>query len=55
MDDNHFNTKGAVLIVQILSVHGEIMKETLLGTMSAANKHVPAKSTGAMLRVKHLI
>lgn len=28
-------------------VRGEIMKGTLLGTMSAANKRVPAKSTGA--------
>lgn len=49
MNDNYFiYTKGAIPILQIFSVHGEIMKETLLSTMSMANKHVPAKSAGAI-------
>lgn len=41
MDDNYFNTKGAILILQISSVQREIMMETPFGTISAANKHVP--------------
>lgn len=44
MDDNYFNIKGAILILQIISVHGEIMKETLLCTISEPTKHVPEKS-----------
>lgn len=43
MDDNYFNTKGAILILQMISVHGEIMKETLLCTMSEPTKHLKSR------------
>lgn len=49
MDDNYFNTKGAILILQMISVHGEIMKETLLCTMSEPTKHLKSQGGGGGL------